>query len=416
MYDAPPTQDRFTVETLNSGGSDQYSINDVFFSATDDRGNITACDGLFKTVCEHEQNDLIGAPHNAIRHPDMPKGLFNLMWDRLNKAQTIAVYIKNKTASGGHYWVFAVLTPIKDGFSAVHFKPSSEHFPRIAEIYGDMLAREASENLSPSKSADMLLERVADLGFESYEAFMHAALVDETLSRETLGGQTPDTQLELLMRVRDGVEQIKADIALVDKIFKETHQIPFNMRLQAGRLEGAAGPISVISSNHREMTQRLETSVHQFHGAKGLNSDIVLNGAFLCSVSGLQRHVQKRYTADPNAENANGDDHYIQMFTTKTAQFDRDAMELMASISDRISQFSGICRDVRRLTSGLELTRIMCKIERSKLVSGTEGLDEIINRLTDAQDRISKALTKIEDASSEITSLVSTLNGQTANA
>jgi aerotaxis receptor len=104
------------------------------------------------------------------------------------------------------------------------------------------------------------------------------------------------------------------------------------------------------------------------------------------------------------------------MFAEKIETFDRGAMELMGSISDRISQFSGICRDVRRLTSGLELTRIMCKIERSKLTSGTEGLDEIINRLTDAQDRISKALTKIEDASSEITSLVSTLNGQNTKA
>lgn len=413
MYDAPQTKTEFTVDDLHKSGSDKLKLSDVVFSFTDERGIIKVCNRVFRDVSEFQVSELIGAPHKIVRNPSMPKGVFYLMWDYLKKGETIGAYINNKTKSGSHYWVYSVASPTDTGYLSVRLKPSSEFFPKVAAIYADLRTREVSDDLSPANSAKILEEQIRMLGFESYSDFMHAALVEETLSRDKHLSRPADRQLEALINVRDGVDQIKDDIKIVDEIFKETHQIPFNMRLQAGRLEGAAGPISVISSNHREMTQRLEAAVHQFHGAKGLKSDTIVRAAFYCASGLLQKEVVKAYSEEEDMAGIEERETYLRLLDEKVAKIDLGTVDLLSSIFDRISQFPTICRDVRRLTSGLELTRIMCKIERSKLTSGTEGLDEIINRLTDAQDRLSIALTKIEEASNETTALVSTLSGNT---
>lgn len=410
MYDAPPTQDRFTVETLHSGGSDAFLIDDLIVSTTDQRGVISGFNKTFRKTSEYEIEDLEKAPHKIIRHPDMPKGLFHLLWEHLKAGEMVGAYIKNRAKSGAHYWVFAVIAPHDSGYLSVRMKPSSELFSKIAAIYEDLVAGE-NNGWTPQESAKALCERVEDLGFQGYPSFMHASIAEETISRGTLIGRPIDSQLDLFVKVRDAVEEIRSSIHLVDAIFKETHQIPFNMRLQAGRLEGTAGPISVISSNHREMTQRLENAVHQFHGAKGLSSDVVVEGGFFCAAALLQQEILQELSSEGDDADDVNSAELIEKLQQNIALSQAESLKLTNSISDRISQFSGICRDVRRLMSGLELTRIMCKIERSKQTMGTEGLDEIINRLTDAQDRLSGALTKIEDVSSEAAKLVEGLNG-----
>jgi len=410
MFDAPPTSNDTSVDALHANGSDKFSINDLFVSTTDARGVISGFNKTFLTISEYDAEALDGAPHKIIRHPDTPKGLFHLLWDRLKAGEMMGAYIKNKAKSGAHYWVFAVFAPHDSGYLSVRMKPSSVVFPKIAAIYEDLLAGEKA-GWTPAESALNLQQRIEALGYSGYASFMHAAIAAETTSRNAKIGRPADRQFDLLTQVLDSVGKIQTSIRLVDAIFKETHQIPFNMRLQAGRLEGTSGPISVISSNHREMTQRLETAVHQFHGTKGLNNDVVTQGIFYCASALLQKEILDSSSSESEgADNANMAD-LTQHLHQNIAHSQAESLQLINSISERITQFPSICRDVRRLMSGLELTRIMCKIERSKVSVGTEGLDEIINRLTDAQQRLSDALTEIEDMSGEATTLVGMLNG-----
>jgi len=75
-------------------------------SDTDLRGIITDCNDYFAEISKYSREELIGQPHNIVRHPDMPKIAFKILWDRLKKEQNINLAIKNLAKDGRYYWVF----------------------------------------------------------------------------------------------------------------------------------------------------------------------------------------------------------------------------------------------------------------------------------------------------------------------
>ena len=78
------------VEPRPSSGEAPFAINEVFFSRTNDRGIIQAGNYIFKRVSFYSWDELIGAPHRTIRHPDMPRGLFHLFWDTIKAGRSVA--------------------------------------------------------------------------------------------------------------------------------------------------------------------------------------------------------------------------------------------------------------------------------------------------------------------------------------
>ena len=84
-------------------------------SKTDLKGRITYVNRPFCKVAGYREDELLGAPHSIIRHPDMPRAVFKLLWDRLAEGHEVFAYVKNMTRSGDFYWVFAHVTPSFDG-------------------------------------------------------------------------------------------------------------------------------------------------------------------------------------------------------------------------------------------------------------------------------------------------------------
>lgn len=74
-------------------------------SRTDTNGTIEFGNDYFFEISGYSANELIGQPHNAIRHPDMPKVIFKLMWDRLKQGKNIFAVVKNLAKDGRYYWV-----------------------------------------------------------------------------------------------------------------------------------------------------------------------------------------------------------------------------------------------------------------------------------------------------------------------
>lgn len=77
----------------------------TIMSKTDPRGIIEFANDYFMEICGYEEYELMGQPHNIIRHPDMPKIVFKLMWNRLNKGGNIHALVKNLAKDGRYYWV-----------------------------------------------------------------------------------------------------------------------------------------------------------------------------------------------------------------------------------------------------------------------------------------------------------------------
>lgn len=149
--------------------------HDFIVSKTDARGKIIYGNKTFIKMSGYEENELLDAPHSILRHPDMPKIVFKLLWDRIQNKQEIFAYVKNLAKDGSYYWVFANVTAtlntngtIRD-FHSVRRKPSQKALNVIPGIYSQLLAAEKSGGMEASKK---LLDTVLNEKGISYDEFV----------------------------------------------------------------------------------------------------------------------------------------------------------------------------------------------------------------------------------------------------
>ena len=162
------------METIQDGER-LFDPSDVFFSTTDRKGVIRNANRTFVTLARHPREELIGAPHNIIRHDDVPAGVFKLMWDDLEAGRPVCTYVLNRAGDGLDYWVFATVSSVEDGYVSVRTKPlEADTFSLVRDIYSQVRAveREAAEAGSnrrevAERGAQVLLEKLAGLGYSS---------------------------------------------------------------------------------------------------------------------------------------------------------------------------------------------------------------------------------------------------------
>ena len=100
----------------------RFSQQDRLISTTDTKGNIIYCNDAFALVSGYERDELIGKPHNIIRHQDMPKAAFAEMWRTLKSGNVWMGLVKNKRKNGEFYWVNAFVTPVYEGDKVVGYE------------------------------------------------------------------------------------------------------------------------------------------------------------------------------------------------------------------------------------------------------------------------------------------------------
>jgi len=128
------------------------SADEFIVSKTDASGRLTYCNRIFIDYAGYSEHELLGQQHNIVRHPDMPRSVFYLLWTTLKSGNEFFGYVKNMTKDGSYYWVIANVTPsysgagtdVKDiiGFFSVRRKPDPAKVRVIETIYRDMLSAE----------------------------------------------------------------------------------------------------------------------------------------------------------------------------------------------------------------------------------------------------------------------------------
>ena len=127
-----------------ANGVETVLDEDAFLvSETDAKGTITFANEQFCKIAEYELTELIGQPHNMVRHPDMPKAAFKDLWDTVHSGKVWQGFVKNKTKSGGYYWVFATVYPYKNEageqcYMSCRRKPSRENVEKYTQLYKTM--------------------------------------------------------------------------------------------------------------------------------------------------------------------------------------------------------------------------------------------------------------------------------------
>lgn len=134
-----------------------FDEHELIVSKTDTHGKITYGNELFLALAGYQEDEIIGAPHNIVRHPDMPRIIFKLLWDTIKSGKEIYAYVVNKSKNGDHYWVLANVTPSYDksgsvvGYYSVRRKPSDKALNIIKPLYQKLLAAERSGGIEASQ-------------------------------------------------------------------------------------------------------------------------------------------------------------------------------------------------------------------------------------------------------------------------
>ncbi|MBL8345591.1 MAG: PAS domain-containing protein [Rubrivivax sp.] len=119
-------------------------------STTDLKGRILYCNASFITVSGYAREDLLGQPHNLIRHPDMPAEAFRDMWATIASGRPWSAPVKNRRKDGSHYWVMANVTPLMDngqpvGYMSVRSEPTREQVAAAEALYATMREEAAGD-------------------------------------------------------------------------------------------------------------------------------------------------------------------------------------------------------------------------------------------------------------------------------
>ncbi|MEW8562985.1 MAG: aerotaxis receptor Aer [gamma proteobacterium symbiont of Ctena orbiculata] len=154
--------------------------NDFIVSKTDLKGRITYANRIFMRIAGYSESELLGVQHNIIRHPDMPRGVFRLLWQVIESGEECFAYVKNMAKNGDFYWVYANVTVDYDsnlnpvGYFSVRRKANREGVETISQIYRDMLEieRQAGVRDAPDASLNWLMEQLKSRS-TNYQEFIH---------------------------------------------------------------------------------------------------------------------------------------------------------------------------------------------------------------------------------------------------
>lgn len=130
----------------------RFEEHEIIVSKTDLKGRIEYANDVFCRVSEMPTAEVIGQPHSIIRHPDMPRTVFKLLWDTVQAGNEIFAYVKNMSATGRYYWVIAHVTPSRNvrgdivGYHSTRRVPSKRGIADIEPLYQELLHMERSHD------------------------------------------------------------------------------------------------------------------------------------------------------------------------------------------------------------------------------------------------------------------------------
>lgn len=163
-----------------TGRERTFDTNEIIVSKTDLKGVITYANDVFIKVSGFSEEELLGRPHSVIRHPDMPRCVFKVLWDRISAGHEIFAYVVNLACNGDHYWVLAHVTPVYSGGSTITGYHSSRRVPSRSAVtaatglYTVLRAEEAkhADRKAGMQAGSALLQSVLQEKGATYDEFV----------------------------------------------------------------------------------------------------------------------------------------------------------------------------------------------------------------------------------------------------
>jgi aerotaxis receptor len=390
-------------------GEAPFDVGEVFYSRTDQRGIILSGNFVFRRVADYPWEDLIGAPHKIIRHPDMPKGVFQIFWSHLKRGDMVGAYVKNKAKAGLHYWVYAVAMPWREGFLSARIKPTSAQLAKVQRLYAQALEREQKEGLSPEASAEAILADLTTLGFDTYSDFAIDSLSEELLAESQKLGLPPIARVKKSQEMLEQAEILRAQTEGLSAEFENLSGIPINMQIRATRLENKGGPIMTLAQTYGDMSNTLsDWFAKNVVGADSNFSRIsenVKQALFLNSAAGILHRCNSQLQAerrDLGDLNLNTERDGLVALANSYIRQARDSTRAVMHEAERINSAT---KEMRRSLLALDTVRVTCNIENARLGTKSDGLSDIVTNLGVAQTSVAEKLDQIDSIIARVNAL-----------
>ena len=427
----------------------KFDLHEFFFSTTNTKGVIRYGNDVFIRVSNYPKDSIIGAPHSIVRHPDMPRSVFKLFWDKLKSGNAIGAYVKNLSADGSYYWVFAFAFPIEDGYLSIRFKPSSPLFQTVQSLYKEVREFEA-KNDDINKSEKLLLEKIQGHGFKSYEDFMVKAVVAELNSREEkLSGmhagkisengvqgaviaETTKATLSALKNMFDRAQSFQQSNNIIGetveslaKGFRNLGFVSLNMTVAAAKFGDKAASLGVVSQEFTNISSDIEAQLKILGDFTVKLSDIIQQSTFRISALNSQMLMVDFFVKEALSNSQSSSDTFAEMNENKkdfSHLFSEYATKLGTEVHSLESSLFGVLRtlqEVGRLVTGLEVIRQTGAIEsaRDEEVRNTfkyylEELNNFIAILRKATNNVSTEVTTLKSHSEVIVNTAEKVSGK----
>ncbi len=377
-----------------------FSFDELFFSRTDNRGIILAGNDVFQRISQYSWAELLKKPHNIIRHQDMPKGVFWLLWSTIKAGNPIGAYVKNKAKDGKYYWVFAIVTPIEGGFLSVRIKPSSAIFKIVEEEYKNLLSLEYNQKLTHENSANILLNRIKEFGFADYQEFMSVALSAELNARNKQLNISDDEILEKYDSVLASAKSLLSNAKNIYAMYQKGAFIPLNLQVKSAQLGEVGNTIAVIANNYNIITNQIKDSLELFLSSASEVFNSIHSSLFLSSTASVQKEILDIFSNEIEKDNSKIAE--VNFLKSQESSYRLQATESLKKVLRLIMVFQSDYANVKRLSSGLQVTKVMGKVESSRIDNNNSGLIELMADLDNLQKEISSNLKIIESLNNVI--------------
>lgn len=245
---------------------------ELFFSTTDAKGRILRSNSVFVRLSRYSRDQLVGQPHNIIRHDAMPGGAFRLMWEVLAAGEPFCAYVDNLAADGSTYGVFATITPLGDGYLSVRGRPGVDGLREAAfSLYREVRPHELqlraeghSAHAAAERGLGMLADLLGRLGL-TYEQFMWTALPDEVdvLLQSSISRIERDDADGVLAATLRHAARTRTDLLTWTSQMAE-------LQTMSHQLSHTAGLLMEAIEEHRQTADRISDAP-----ASGFNSAVV---------------------------------------------------------------------------------------------------------------------------------------------